>query len=94
MGEDERRCDVVADPAGAGGDSAQRSAAAGEQGEAAFAQASCRAQQGVVGLVVRGECLSVAGLLDRGVDALAGAVVAGVGEGGGQQCPFPMMVAE
>jgi hypothetical protein len=71
-----------ADAAGADGDALEGSPAAGEQGEAAFAEAAGRAQQGVVGLVVRGEDLPVGGLLDRGLDALAGAVVAGVGQGG------------
>ena len=54
---------------------------AGEQGEATFAEAAGRAQQGVVGLVVRGEALP-SGLLDRRLDALASAVIAGVGQGG------------
>ena len=55
---------------------------AGEQGEATFAEAAGRAQQGVVGLVVRGEALPSSGLLDRRLDALASAVIAGVGQGG------------
>ena len=81
-GEHECGLGEFADAAGADGDALEGSPAAGEQGEAAFAEAAGRAQQGVVGLVVRGEDLPVGGLLDRCLDALAGAVVAGVGQGG------------
>jgi hypothetical protein len=56
--------------------------AAGEQREAAFAQGAQGPKQGVVGAVVRSELATVGGLFDRGVDAFAGAVVAGVSEGG------------
>jgi hypothetical protein len=52
---------------------------AGEQGEAAFAAAAGGAVRPVVGLVVRGEDLPAAGLRQRHLDALAGAVLAGVG---------------
>ena len=66
-----RRCDAL-----------EGSPAASEQGEAAFTEAAGRAQQRVVGLVVRGEVMPVGGLLDRRLDALACAFVAGVGQGG------------
>ncbi len=81
-GEHERGLGEFADAAGADGDPLECSPAAGEQGEAAFAEAAGRAQQGVVGLVVQGEDLPVGGLLDRCLDALACAVVAGVGQCG------------
>jgi hypothetical protein len=54
-----------ADSAGANGDALEGSPAACEQGEAAFAEAAARAQQRVVGLVVRGEVMPVGGQLWR-----------------------------
>jgi hypothetical protein len=79
--QDQAGFDVVTDASRAGGDSAQCPPAAGEQGEAAFS-AAAGGPVGVVGLVVRGQGLSAAGLADRGADALGGAVVAAVGQGG------------
>ena len=71
-----------ADAAGAYGDPLECSPAAGEQREAAFAEAAGGPVEGVVGLVVGGEDLPAGGLLDRCLDALACAVVAGVGQCG------------
>ena len=67
--------------AGADGDALEGSPAAGEQCEAAFAEAAGGPVQGVVGLVVRAEALPVGGPFDRRLDALACAVVAGIGQG-------------
>ena len=72
----------LADSAGADGDPPKGSPAAGEQGEAAFPAAAGGPVQDVVGLVVRSEDLAAGGLLDRCLDALACAVVAGVGQCG------------
>jgi hypothetical protein len=58
-----------------------RAPAGGEWGEAAFAERACAAVQGVVGQVVGSEDVAVAGLLERGVDALDGTVVAAIGRG-------------
>jgi len=69
--EDERGFDVVADSAWAGGDPLECSPAAGEQGEASPRQRVERSR--VVGEVVGGEDVTVAGLFDWRVDALAGA---------------------
>jgi hypothetical protein len=63
MGGCECGFDDVADLAGAGGDVAQGAPMAGEQGEAAFAQASQAAEQRVVGVGV--EDLAARGLSDR-----------------------------
>jgi hypothetical protein len=82
MVECEFRLDVAADSAGACGDVLQGAPAAGQEREAAFTDASSGALQCVVGLVVRGQGLAVAGLFDRGVDAQACAFVSGVGEVG------------
>ena len=57
-----------ADAAGADGDPLECSPAAGEQREAAFAEAAGGAVQGVVGLGVGGEDLPVSGLFDRHLD--------------------------
>ncbi len=73
-GEHERGPGEFTDTAGADGDPLKCSPAAGEQGEAAFAEAASRAQQRVVGLVVRGEDLPVVPQLGdamrKGVDSL------------------------
>lgn len=53
-----------------------------EQREAAIAEAAQGSQQHVVGPVVDIEAASVGGLFDRGVHADAGALIAGVGQGG------------
>src|SRR3954469_186150 len=82
LGEDECGADDLADVAGTGGGVAQAVPAAGEDGETAFAEAAQRSQERVVGAVVDGELPAVGGLLDRGVDAVACAFVAGVGQGG------------
>ncbi len=87
MREDEAGADDVADAARAGGGVAQRPPAPGEDGEAAFPGCAFGAQQRVVGPVVRGEYGAVGGLLDRGVDAVACAFVAGVGQGGQTEPP-------
>ena len=76
MGEDECGFGEFADAARAYGDPLKDAPAAGEQGESAFAAAAGRAQQRVVGLVVRGEDLAAGGLLDRRLDSVTGAVVA------------------
>jgi hypothetical protein len=65
MGGCECGFDDVADPAGAGGDVVQGAPAAGEHGEAAFAQASQAAEQRVVGAGVGVEDLAARGLSDR-----------------------------
>ena len=70
------------DSTGADGDPLQGAPTAGEQREAAFAEAAGGPVEGVVGLVVGGEDLPAGGLLDRCLDALACAVVAGVGQCG------------
>ena len=59
----EHKCGLgeFAEAAGADGDPLECSPAAGEQREAAFAEAAGGAVQGVVGLVVRGEGLSADG---------------------------------
>ena len=66
MGEYERGADDVADAAWAGGGVAQAAPAAGEDGEAAFAEAAQRSQEGVVGAVVDGQLPPVGGFLDPG----------------------------
>src|SRR2546422_11731560 len=82
MDEDECGADDVTDFAGAGGEVPQDSPAAGEQSEAAFAQAAKGTQQHVVGAGVDVEDLAAGGLFDRGEHADTGAFVAGVGERG------------
>jgi len=54
--------------------------AAGEYGEAVFAQAAQSAEQGVVGAVVHGEYLITGRSFDRGVHADTRAFVAGIGQ--------------
>jgi hypothetical protein len=84
MGEDEGGAGDVADFAGAGGDVLEGAPAAGEQGEPAFTQAGQGALDGVAGAGVYVQFLPAGGLFDGDEDAEAGAVVAGVGEGGGR----------
>lgn len=74
--------DDVADSGWAGGDALQGTPAGGQQGEAAFPEGALATLKGVVGQVVDREDVPVARLLVRDVDALAGALVAAVGEGG------------
>ncbi len=81
MGEDERGSRDAADLAGAGGDVLEGAPTAGEQREAAFAQAAQRAQEGVAGARADIEVASVCGMPDWSVNADARAVVARVGEG-------------
>src|SRR4051812_37721321 len=64
----------------------QGSPAAGQDGESAFSAAAQRSQEQVVGAVVDGEAPAVAGLLVRAMNALAGAGVAGVGQGRQVEC--------
>ena len=82
MGEDECGAGYVAGFAGAGGDVLEGAPALGEQGEPAFAEAAQGAQEGIAGAGGDIEFPSAGGLLDRDLDADAGAVVAGVGQGG------------
>src|SRR5215471_16980561 len=86
MGEDEGGAGDVADLAGAGGDVLEGAPAAGKQGESAFAQAAQRAEQRVAGPGIDVEFLSAGWLLDRDVDADAGAFISGVGQGGQSRC--------
>jgi hypothetical protein len=82
MGEYECGFDDVADLAGAGGDVVEGSPAAGEDGEAAFADAAQAAQESVAGAVVDVEDPVTGGVFDRGVHADPGAVVAAVSQRG------------
>ena len=82
MGEDECGAGNVADLAGAGGDVLKSAPALGEQGEPAFAEAAQGALEGIAGAGANIEFPSAGGLLDRDMNADAGAVVAGVGQGG------------
>src|SRR5215475_15427706 len=82
MGQDEGGAGDVADFAGAGGDVLEGAPAAGEQGEPAFAKAAQGTLDGVAGAGIDVEFLLAGGLFDGDEDADAGAVVAGVGEGG------------
>lgn len=82
VSENECGFDDVADSAGAGGDALEGALALCEQGEAAFSQAAQGAQERVAGAGVEVEGPTVGGLFDRGENADAGAVVAGVGQGG------------
>jgi hypothetical protein len=67
MGEDECGFGDVVDLAGAGGDVLEGASAAGEDGEAAFAQAAQATEESVAGAVVHVECQVTGGLFDRGV---------------------------
>ena len=82
MGEDECGFGDVADSAGAGGDVLQDAPALGEQGEAAFGQASQAAQQRVVGAGVGVQGLPAGGVLDQGEHPDARALIPQVGQGG------------
>ena len=82
MSEDERRSCYVCDLAGAGADVLQGAPPAGEQGEPAFAETAQGPLQGVIGAAADVEFRSVRRLPDRDVDADAGALVAGVSQGG------------
>jgi hypothetical protein len=59
---------------------AQRAPPAGEQSKAAFAQAAQGSKQDVIGAVVEAQGTPVGWLLERRVDAVAGAFVAAVGQ--------------
>ena len=82
MGEDEGGAGDVADSAGAGGDVLEGAPPLAEQGEPAFSEAAQGALQGVAGARIDIQVAPVGGLADGDVDADAGAVVAGVGQGG------------
>jgi hypothetical protein len=99
LGEYLSRGDDVADAGRAGGDALQGAPAAGEQGEAALAEGAGGAVQPVVALMVDGQNVAVGRLLDRGVDAVAGAVVAPVGEStcsraAVMSCSWPAVTSE
>ena len=80
MGEDECGAGNVADLAG--GDVLESAPALGEQGEPAFAETAQGALEGIAGAGANIEFPSAGGLLDRDMNADAGAAVAGVGQGG------------
>ena len=80
MGQVQRGSGDVTDPAWADRGVAQDFPAADEDGEAAFALPAQTAQESVVGAVVDGEGFAVGRLLDRGLNALTSAFVAGVGQ--------------
>ena len=81
MGEDQGWPRDIADLAGAEGDVLERPPAAGEQGKAAFAQASQGPLESVARPVADIEFTAAAGLADRDVDADAGTLIAGIGQG-------------
>src|SRR5262249_9977852 len=81
MGEDQGCPGDVADLAGAEGDVLECPPAAGEQGEAAFAQAAQGALQGVAGTGADIELGTTGRIAQRDVDADARALVAGIGQG-------------
>jgi len=72
MGEDERRAGDGADFAGAGGDVAQGTPPAGEQGEPSFPQAAQGALDRVAGTGIDIQFPPAGGLPDRDQDADAG----------------------
>ena len=82
MGEDEGGAGDAAGLTGARGDVLESAPAAGERGESAFAQAAQGPLDGIAGAGVYVGVLVPGGLSDRDVNADAGAVIAGVGEGG------------
>ena len=82
MSENEGGAGDVTDLAGAGGDVLECAPALGEQREPAFAQAAQGALDGVAGAAADVEFTVSGWQLARDVKADAGAVVAGIGEGG------------
>jgi hypothetical protein len=78
MGEDEGGAGDVTDPARAGGDVLEGAPALGEQGETAFSEAAQRPPESVAGPGVDVEVPAAGELFNRGVDAEAGAFIAGV----------------
>src|SRR5450755_3283681 len=82
MGEDECGAGNVADLAGAGGDVLESAPALVEQGEPAFAETAQGALEGIAGAGANIEFPSAGGLLDRDMNADAGAVVTRVGRVG------------
>src|SRR5258706_14930992 len=82
MGQDECGAGDVADLARTGGDVLEGAPAAGKQGKSAFTQAAQRTQDGVAGAGIDVKFPASGRLLDRDEDAQAGAVVAGISEGG------------
>lgn len=83
MGEGECGFEDVADSAGAESGVLEGGPAGGEDGKAAFAEAAQGALEGVAGAVVDVEIGAVGWVLDGDVDAVACALVAGVGKDGG-----------
>jgi hypothetical protein len=81
MGEYERGAGDVTDFAGANGDVLEGAPAAGEQREAAFAQAAHGPLERIAGAVADIELAVRGGLADRDVDADSGALIAWIGQG-------------